>query len=1328
MTKTRKLIILLLVVLCAATFSGSVFCYARYVFERGNQGTISPGSDLPVSVANGVVVDSQETLFNALESGYPYITLGDNISNPLIVTQETMDVKKSLILDLNGKELQRIGENAMLNVGPNVTLTIVDTSEGQKGSLYNPVGTVLDVYGGTLDVRAGKFESGPRTWEYLSNQEIKDKIATSTSTDNLQPVQYTATKGAEPETVNMPIITPTVVRDASNNPTSVDGNIYFDIAYNGGVKAIPADTYCYYNTSDNFTSGATVPFDSTVADFAYSYYAYPSSDSTNAYGYLWDTEEGAKAVLGNTNAVLNKDYVFVTVYGFNNVIQTAMGFPNGYKVAKPDTPDTDLGIGQTDPAAAPYYAAVKMSDGKVSVNCEGKNENLKAPLHTYENGKRVEKSPDLKNDAGTGSFISYFGVETTACVYFSGGTTSIKTNGAFATVDPKVIKEDIGSENAFSSEGRGICVYGGTHGGGGGGTLDIDGGQFYAYNHNIIRMEQGRIDIDGDSKSALQLFKVHRVSFYSGYQSSWSLTKADEVHPSGKGGIFSSGGTIDLGVARLYMTSGRIPEKETVEGATSTLHTYTSKQGVYGVYSNGGTVNMKNVDIYIRGQGSAGVSVNNGGQVNLDGSTPTEIGEDPELIAQRETVYKDFSQEVRDDIQYLYQSNIFVIGYNTKGVLVQSGEGSSVSSVTARNTAIFVSRAQGAALPTTFLAGIDVINGNGSFSNCRIQSDGYGITMTRGQLALNGSRLSAYNASAVILGGGNMVINDSNAGVRMDTTTIHCKLTQDYIKLAKGKDFTGTLHTAEESKKLLYTYAGIDIIGGKLLVPSGTLDYTFDSDKETPETINRIDQTLFDNHIYEPYGSGVQCMAPNGFLPAESTAVRVIGAGAAGSDIGTISLENALEITASCTVTSNMGGGITIRGGSVVLGKNDEEITVQTLVDSDNEMNSIAYGSTYYFANKTDNWHYRDNRRGGDAMYISGGSVTANTSKLTLIAEHGNGLLVTGSGCIKKYYENYKGQPFNDYLYTFDSTVANINPEVTINCGVFEGRCDGFAKNDINSSFKPGLVSDFNFTGPSSYYGVKVVCGGKLNVNGGSISGYGGICTMGAIIADPDDPDSIEKNKAHLNLTADYDVAANRITVSSVGADAGGFYNNSIVGIKSVDKSEAKVKVATQDALAAPETLTDFGLIVTGKNTCFVIEKYGESGKGGGSTVTVDGGFYCATQGDENGGKAFWCDNGKGTLMIKNGWFIGNMAGGAIQTINLASCVLEGGCFINDCAWRGANHDGTEVFTGAGGRPDLAAGKKLYQLNTEGTYYTQTETSGSASNSAVYVKNAPASA
>ncbi len=1327
MNKIKKLILVALGIMCSVSFAFSAVTYARYIFKRGNEGSITVDSDLPIDVLNKVEVNSQEELFVALENGYPYITLGEKINDPLIITQNTMEVKKSLILDLNGKEIQRVSEKAMLTVGPNVTLTIIDTKK--KGSLYNPVGTVLEVSGGSLDVRGGKFESGPRTWEYYSNSNVKARVEKQTAEVTYYRRAASSVASAEGENATiekkhtkMPIIDPVVISDENTSKLeAVNGNIYFDVAYKHGSmeQTIKADTYCYYVTSDNFVTGATIGFDATVADFSYTYYAYPYRH-TKQYQYISNTLDGVKTTLSNNEPVLNTDYVEVTVYGFENDIQAAMGYPEG---------GATIGQINTDVNTIPNYAAVRMTSGKLSVNCKGGNNKLEAPKHTLTDGKLTETSPDLKEDAGSGSFISYFGVETAACVFFSGGNATINTQGAFATVDPKTIYDIYHQEvngvvngttpaTAFASEGRGICVHGAETSKIDGGTLAIDGGFFYAYSHNLVRMEAGTIDIDGDKKS-LQFYKIHRVRYYNGYTSSYDPstdpTAPEWLHASGRGGIYSGGGKIYIGEAKIYMTSGLLTQTTIGD---KTTQTYTSKQGVYGVYAVGGDVELHNVDIYIRGQGCVGVAAT-GGTVTMTGSELTELTDE-----QRE-YYKGFASEVQEDMRYYYSSNIFVVGYNTKGVLVQAQANTTKDSTTelkASNTAIFVSRAQGNDLPTTFLSGVDVVEGEATFNNCRIQSDGYGITMTRGSVWFNNSRLAAYNASAIVLGGGNMVINSTDVtNAENQVTAIKCNLTEEYVERAREEKFTGPVRA--NSADLLYTYAGVDIVAGSLSIQSGRFDYTFDSNKVTPKPQDRVMQSVIDagvlygnstvygkNNSGEIIGTAVNCLGPGGFLPAESNAIRVMGAQTFESEIAPIADTEALHISnTDCSIISQCGGGILIRGGNVTLGSTAQNVNKHILIETQGKetwetdvtkdgalLEDKGYAHT--FAGKW-NWQYLDNKTGGDAMFVAGGDVTTYTSNLELHAANGNALLVTGYCLMReKVVEN---GVFAGYKFNYDTvSSANEEPTVTINGGKFVGN---YKEKTDGTSTIPG----FNFTGASSYYGIKVVCGGNLNIYGGDISGYGGICTMGMLTDRRVDP------YARLNLSADYTNEARRIRVRSYGVDAGGFYNNSIVNIESVDNPDAKVKVATDNTPAtddtpaksgvpaAPVNPNDFGLIVDGKNTCFVIEKYGAEktmtvtlSNGDkveiGTQVTVKGGFYCATKGDQNGGKVFWCDNGSGMLNVHKGWLIGNLNGGAIQGASnwhgfpnsyLKVCNVFGGYFINDCVKRatqglGAGSDG----------------------------------------------------
>ena len=139
----------LLLVLC--TLLGVLFTQARYVEEAVSGSDIYDG-DMEYIVAEQVEVESVEELIAAIENGYSNIKIADSVDNPLIITSGVTDVGTDLILDLNGHEIQRNNRDPMLNIENGVRLTIIDTSSQQEGSFYNPVGSVLQIGGGSYSL------------------------------------------------------------------------------------------------------------------------------------------------------------------------------------------------------------------------------------------------------------------------------------------------------------------------------------------------------------------------------------------------------------------------------------------------------------------------------------------------------------------------------------------------------------------------------------------------------------------------------------------------------------------------------------------------------------------------------------------------------------------------------------------------------------------------------------------------------------------------------------------------------------------------------------------------------------------------------------------------------------------------------------------------------------------------------------------------------------------------------------------------------------------------------------------------------------------------
>ena len=329
-SKTKTILASALIILAIVTLLTISLTYARYSEEITSSDDRHTG-DTEYIVAHQLEVRSVEEFIAAVENGYSNIKISDEVEDPLVITSGVTDVGADLILDLNGHEIQRNNREPMLNVTEGVRMTIIDSSSSQSGSFYNPVGSVLEISGGTLTVTAGMFESGPRKSEYNSASS-DDKIGGSVSVSLVTGTYYAKsdTGYTLDETRSMPVITPTVtamgVDDESNTVWRTNGNIYFDSSVN---DYFAADSYIYYTLSDGSTTGLTLGATNNSADFYYTYDVVRNEDGT----------------LGDPTGNENENVLTVTIYGYNNVKGRA----------EPDTGET------------PNYSAIGMHDGNMYV-------------------------------------------------------------------------------------------------------------------------------------------------------------------------------------------------------------------------------------------------------------------------------------------------------------------------------------------------------------------------------------------------------------------------------------------------------------------------------------------------------------------------------------------------------------------------------------------------------------------------------------------------------------------------------------------------------------------------------------------------------------------------------------------------------------------------------------------------------------------------------------------------------------------------------------------------------------------------------------------------
>ncbi len=557
MSKTKKFVIWILFFAMLLTCGVSLaHVYAKYVYEGSGTGDIGDHSDydLPYEVENAFTVETQEDLFNAIRYGYSHIQISENVKDPFIVTEDMSALNHSMILDINGAEIQRNSRQPILSVGKGVTLTITDSSKDKSGSLYNPVGSVLDVDGGALLVKEGRFEAGPRYWEYYgydSDSVVKDTWVTGSRTENgvtTTPTQYPVLKAE--------------ISENELGKKKADGNVYFDIA----CGSIPADTYCYYVSSDGITSGSTVNFSRGSATFVYTYFVKP-----NTHEYLGVTVDEVKTRLGKAAPVLNTDYVQIMVYGYEKNMETAVGDGENY----------------------PHYATIKMLKGELTVN-----------VNT--DGDYTDTTNAIS--MGSGCFINHFGLPQTTCIYLAGGKMTVEAAGAFVVADPtRYAGLGAGTlpsgDSLNASQGRGSCI---STSADNEGSLTIKDGVYRAYNLNCIQMSSGEINILGGS-----------------FQKRSTLERAD----SGRSAVYVASGTCNVSNAQFMVSSSAEVYLQDLSADTEKSGYWGTN--VYALYASGGTLNVTDSTFDIKGNYATGLfSSSSGGadSVRLRGVKMTMTG------------------------------------------------------------------------------------------------------------------------------------------------------------------------------------------------------------------------------------------------------------------------------------------------------------------------------------------------------------------------------------------------------------------------------------------------------------------------------------------------------------------------------------------------------------------------------------------------------------------------------------------------------------------------------------------------------------------------------
>lgn len=808
-----------LISLLIVTLMSVSLTQGRYSKELTSDSEYS--GSLEYIVSEQVEINSVDEFFTAIENGYSNIKVSDDVDNPLIITGSVSDVNSDLTIDLNGHELQRNNREPMLNVTEGVRLTIIDTSEKQTGSFYNPVGSVLRISGGTLTVAAGLFESGPRDGENLAggssvySSEYASRAggvwrneAGAEINGTASVAYYEKNDGGYTERQgNMPVIIPAVTNvgsapsDGGMPQHSVNGNFYFDA--DASSIGISKDAYLYFTVSDDSVSNSLIAADNGSADFYYNYTLYRSF---NGSGVVYSAAESSGA-----------EEIEVTVYGYNGVMSAAQ--------------------------SAATYAAIQMNSGNLYVR--------------------------------GGDYVSYFGNDSTYCVYATGGYMAVE-NG-------------VGS---FQAHGAGKCVsisYGSVSEDE---YLRVASGDFYSQIGDTIAVSGGLMRVSGDvsftkdttaAEFASSQDNGSAISMTGGelYVSSTSSDIGFNLTGNYMNGISVSGGTLSVtGSAQnpIYFdingsyvrgisseTSGGAAGSVTVSDTVFTVGLGGNYDSIYGIYSGGGTITATDCGFSMTGSYARGI-YSAGGTVDCFGST-------------------------KIDVNGTYSAGILAYGGNIN----VDGEYNSTIVGMADNLL------SSAAISSE---GGDISIKGGS---ANITTDGLGIT-ARGGASINiltkEFTLTSYNGTAIYINGGSLTIGE-NTTDEETTAYIESKITADYGWVTPP-DEEGNQAGGNANVNI---YNGVYIQGGSL-----TANGTF---KVNHAGVDNIENqgTYNADERYRNY-------------KIRSFAVCVESAQGVDTEVTILKSE----------ISNTCGGGLYVSGGDVYMGNENtgsaSDVTVETTGDA----------------------------------------------------------------------------------------------------------------------------------------------------------------------------------------------------------------------------------------------------------------------------------------------------------------------------------------------------------------------------------------------------------
>ena len=1226
--KVRKTLIMvvmtaLIICLMAASLTYT-FTYGRYAggkFDNEN----SPYGDLIEFVgANQYTVRTPEELIQAIEDGYSNIKIADDAEKPFVIDTGVTDVSANLVLDLNGTNVIRNSRNPLLDVKEEVSVVLVYDSSKTAGSFYNPVGSNLQVSGGTLTVAVGSYESGPKDGEYTSD------IVSTTTAYLVTRESRTSAYGEPAEVDNLP---------------QVGGNVYYSPAP-GGVNTdyIKDDTFLIYTEeqgelvigklngdgdvvlpdSDGYDDLTTpeqifiqngdevealsVACNVASCDF---YYYYDTGDWIDADG---KRKQGERPTTGFTP-------IYAVIYGYNDVKTLAEGQYDA------STEEYKSFYNQADLVWP--YAAVRMVES--------------------DNAAQDDNAAQGEGFARGGNFYNYFDTVNTYGIYAESGSLVASGNVKFSTGGEGVCIRcegsaslSIGGGTYSSEDGNTIEMVGGkmtvTAGkfkkSGGKGIGSGSGDEQVANQTAMIDMQGGTLTITGSASDSVTmkaggtdnggtLTNVFGILAHSGGKVSVGGCTFN-INGNYSAGVLSYDGTINLkdntfiNVTEEHpdgqlTSAGVSSERDTSTTSSSTDSHPINMEGNVTITSNGLGITargMINVLQSESGTTTVTVKTENATGIVVSGDAVETNGEQQAKLTVESDATLSVESTINSSLKWVnapghagtgdtnVNNGIYVengsidasagtLNVTHTGVAGDEPDNNSTTGAATKSYAVFVKGdAEGGSQETTVSIGAGTITGTkagGVYVVGTSKQDGAQTTYTA-TVTLGGVTVTARNtyAAGILTETGNVIINgnaqitssalgiaviNGNVGISDSTSSSVTATRATGVYVRGGTLYNwGTLSVEsdladENNNNLFYQHTGADISTPSTDPNPYNGVYVYGGSLESTGTLN-VTFTGVENAAFNTETQEGKVNTSYLNQQIKSYAVRV---------------DNGNATITSGKIKNSVGGGVLVNGGTVMLGAENAANADLTVSTSGKDLD----GQNHFVT--TDNqWQYDWTLTGGHAVAVEGG--TLNIYSGTYTAQMGNGILVRNLAS--------------------DSTQNTV----TVKDGIFEG---------YNGTGRR--------VGPGAFYALKVMGGPlTLNINGG---------TFGKALANGVAPST--NGGAFVMGNPD---AKKRATVNVTNASFNSYNSDTFAVFRYVEATFQETSEVDQISMTVTKASTDTNnYAAIGVQNDFVYNNNDHPYRG--STITIEDGTY-------SGGFGIWYGSSVDKVNISGGTFTGTGSSG----------------------------------------------------------------------------------